>query len=159
MSRERRCRRCRRPGTAAGGCVSYCRSTSGALIGSLFEAIDNFNGTKPDWEIGMRPFIVIALLAVAGCASQQETGERQRVVIAESGGSENFRPPPEFRTRKHGDSTVYCRKEVHIGSRFEDWVCYTEAHLKALLERQKSMQDEIGSRQRTCGTPAACAGQ
>lgn len=97
----------------------------------------------------MRAILIIALLASAGCASQPGTDDTQRVVVVQPEHSGAF-PPPEFTAKKQGEATVYCRQEVRLGTRFPDWVCYKEEHLRKMLERQKSIQDSLMRGQRAC---------
>lgn len=57
-----------------------------------------------------------------------------------------FKSPPGFRPRKHGDVMLYCRREAVLGSRFKAEKCYDQAGVKELLraEREKSeMMDRI----------------
>jgi hypothetical protein len=47
-----------------------------------------------------------------------------------------FVPPDGWRPRKRGQFTVYCRKQVPMGSRMPTEVCYDEDGIRAMLAAQ-----------------------
>ena len=68
-----------------------------------------------------------------------------------------FKPPPGFRARKHGDLTVYCRREDVLGSRFKAEKCYDRAGIEE-LKRAELEKTEMLERMRQCGVGSCNAG-
>lgn len=126
----------------------------------------------------MRQFRFLALLAVVslgGCASGPSSGgaatqaqqvpaalaasgevsiaEEAQAVIAEE---QEFRTPSGYKKKKRGDTTVYCRYETPIGTRFQNEYCFTRAQLERVEKSQQGMQDDVAMRQRMCTTQKAC---
>ena len=67
-----------------------------------------------------------------------------------------FKPPPGFRPKKHGDVTLYCRREAVLGSRFPAEKCYDEAGLHA-IKLAELEQKEALERMRACSGSACSA--
>jgi hypothetical protein len=63
---------------------------------------------------------------------------------------EKFKTPPGYKAREKDGTTLYCRKEVILGSRFPKESCLTIAQLKDLEERGANQRLEL-SRGRVCG--------
>jgi hypothetical protein len=64
--------------------------------------------------------------------------------------------PPGFRAKKHGDVTLYCRRETVLGSRFKAEKCYDQAGVEEIL-RAESENKEILDKIRNCGV-GTCPG-
>ena len=126
----------------------------------------------------MRRLKFLALLAVfslGGCASgpspdgtatqsrqdraalessgQMSIAEEAQSVIAEE---EEFKTPSGYKKKKRGDTTVYCRYETPIGTRFQNEYCFTRAQLERVEKSKQGMQDDVAMRQRMCTTQTAC---
>jgi hypothetical protein len=116
---------------------------------------------------------LVALLA-AGALAQEPTvpaGDKtatadQAANAAEKAASagaqqqtEQFKPPPGFRTKKFGDKVVYCKKEAAIGTRFKTEQCFDENQLKDYLLAQQQQQAEIDRMRAVCATATVCAPQ
>src|SRR5512134_2241375 len=57
-----------------------------------------------------------------------------------------FQPPPGFRVKKHGDATLYCRRETVLGSRFKAEKCYDQAGVEEIMRAEhesKGLVDKI----------------
>jgi hypothetical protein len=67
-----------------------------------------------------------------------------------------FKPPPGFKPKKHGDVILYCRREAVLGSRFSAVKCYDEAGLHAIKVAELE-QKEILERIRACGASPCAA--
>jgi len=63
---------------------------------------------------------------------------------------------PGFRAKKHGDITLYCRRETVLGSRFKAEKCYDQAGVEEIL-RAESENKEILDKIRNCGV-GSCPG-
>jgi len=64
--------------------------------------------------------------------------------------------PPGFRAKRHGDVTLYCRREAVLGSRFKAEKCYDQAGVEEIL-RAESENKEILDKIRNCGV-GSCPG-
>jgi hypothetical protein len=67
--------------------------------------------------------------------------------------TDEFKPPPGFRTRKRGDTVVYCRKEIQLGSRFPVDKCYDEAGIRELRTRPNWSESIKACGKSGCTTP------
>ncbi|HEY4368774.1 MAG TPA: hypothetical protein VGN07_16185 [Steroidobacteraceae bacterium] len=65
---------------------------------------------------------------------------------------EKFKVPPGYKAREKDGTTLYCRKEVILGSRFPKEMCLTVAQLKDIEERGANQRMEM-ARGRNCGGP------
>ncbi|MGB8326808.1 MAG: hypothetical protein WCE48_04435, partial [Steroidobacteraceae bacterium] len=70
-----------------------------------------------------------------------------------------FKPPAGYKARIQDGKTVYCRKDVVLGSRFPVTYCMTESQLKDEEERNAAMRSELSRRSPLCPTPGACGGE
>jgi hypothetical protein len=93
---------------------------------------------------------VPAALAVSGEVS---IGEEAQAVIAEE---QEFRTPSGYKKKKRGDTTMYCRYETPIGTRFPTEYCFTRSQLERIQKSKQGMQDDVAMRQRMCTTQSAC---
>ena len=91
-----------------------------------------------------------ATLAASG---QKSIAEEAQSIIAEE---EEFKTPSGYKKKKRGDTTVYCRYETPIGTRFPTEYCFTRAQLERVEKSKQGMQDDVAMRQRMCTTQSAC---
>jgi len=119
----------------------------------------------------MRMLNLIALTILAGCASQEPAKESlppaqvathrapaaAPVALADEK-TPKFKVPSGYRPRGKGDATVYCRKDVILGSRFPTESCYTRAQIDQLEANSASSRREMQKGQ-ICGSAAGCGGQ
>lgn len=98
----------------------------------------------------MRILIFAILLAFAAVPAMAGDSEKP------SAETKEFKPPPGYKTRKRGDETYYCRKNVEIGSRFPVTSCYSQEQLEALLVENDRQRREIEQHRSICSNPAVC---
>ena len=82
---------------------------------------------------------LIAFVATPAIAEETDKPAAEKTVAAK----EEFKPPPGYKTRHRGDSTIYCRKTTEIGSRFPVEKCFTQEQLKIELERIAQAKEEF----------------
>ena len=101
---------------------------------------------------------VLAMLATcAAWALDQPPAVEEPTAAAESS-TEEFRAPAGFKTRKRGETTVYCNSETPTGSRFPVERCYTRTQLAEVERRRRAVQEDVARSQRACSTGTACGG-
>jgi hypothetical protein len=81
-----------------------------------------------------------------------------QVAVAEEKAKEPVKLPPGFREKKRGKYTVYCRKDVAMGSRFASEKCYDERGLRDYIADQRENQKQVDQMRRICGSMDACGG-
>lgn len=101
----------------------------------------------------MRVLILAILLAIAAVPAMAGDSEKPAAQTKE------FKPPPGYKTRRHGDQTYYCRKTVEIGSRFPVTSCYSQEQLEAMLVENDRQRREIEQHRSICSNPAECVVQ
>jgi len=120
----------------------------------------------------MRMLTLIGLTILAGCASQEPAKESikpaqvatQRapaaaaVALADEK-TQTFKVPPGYRPRGKGDATVYCRKDVVLGSRFPTESCYTKAQIAELEQNSAATRREMQKGQLCGASTGLCATQ
>jgi invasion protein IalB len=84
--------------------------------------------------------------AVAPAAAQSTT--------AASG---EFVAPAGYQKKHRGDTTVYCKRETPIGTRFAKEYCYTQADLERMEASKVNLKQEVERTRRTC-TGGGCGG-
>lgn len=70
--------------------------------------------------------------------------------------SKEFKPPPGYRRKQHGDVTLYCRREAVLGSRFKAEKCYDQAGVEALQRAERENLETL-ERIRNCSV-GSCPG-
>lgn len=109
----------------------------------------------------MIPVALLAALPAAGeepqAAKDPAAAETETTAAAEE--EKEFKIPPGFRKKQRGKHTVYCRKEVVMGTRFDTEKCYDEAGLKEYVRAQRENQADLDRARRICaGQGASCGG-
>jgi hypothetical protein len=123
-------------------------------------------------------YSLIAVATVSACASgppQQDSTPRPPqaasepakaaapaavpVVPAEptTAASGEFVAPAGYQTRHRGKTTVYCKSETPIGTRFAKEYCYTQADLERMEASKVNLKQEVERTRRTC-TGGGCGG-
>ncbi|MCU0768092.1 MAG: hypothetical protein MUD07_01440 [Burkholderiaceae bacterium] len=77
---------------------------------------------------------------------------------APAAAAEEFKAPSGYQKKSRGGSTVYCRSQTRVGTRFPSEYCYTQADLQRIEKNKKSMQEDVSLRTRMCTTGTACSG-
>jgi invasion protein IalB len=107
------------------------------------------SGPSKDGAAAQKQQVPAALAASGEVSIAQEA----QAVIAEE---QEFRTPSGYKKKKRGDTTVYCRYETPIGTRFPTEYCFTRAQLERVEKSKQGMQDDVAMRQRMCTTQSAC---
>jgi invasion protein IalB len=94
-----------------------------------------------------------AVPSALAATSEVSIAEEAQAVIAEE---QEFRTPSGYKKKKRGDTTVYCRYETPIGTRFPTEYCFTRNQLERVEKSKQGMQDDVAMRQRMCTTQKAC---
>jgi hypothetical protein len=118
-------------------------------------------------------YILIAAAALAGCASEPtkqvsespkapavaapvspaaKTGTTGTVAKTDSAtsASNEFQPPAGYQKKTKGKSTVYCRSDTPVGTRFATEYCYTQSDLERMETSRNSIRQEVDRARRTC---------
>jgi invasion protein IalB len=98
----------------------------------------------------MRAMMLGLLIVFATLPAVAQDGKEPAKVAKE------YKPPPGYKTRHRGDSTIYCRKSTEIGSRFKVEKCFTQEQLKEELARQEAIRQEFEKQRRICSNPNTC---
>jgi len=91
--------------------------------------------------------------SVAATSAQDPTGKAD--AKASAGGE--YSPPPGYQKKTRGSTTVYCRSDTPVGTRFATQYCYTEAELERMEASRANIRQEVDRARRTC-TGAGCGG-
>ena len=97
--------------------------------------------------------------AAAPVSSAAKTTSAQPVANADSAApaGEEFQPPAGYRKKTRGTTTVYCRSDTPVGTRFPTEYCYTQSDLERMEASRGSIRQEVDRARRTC-TGAGCGG-
>jgi predicted component of type VI protein secretion system len=134
----------------------------------------------------MRTLCLIALAALAGCASQPpaESVAKESVTLASAAQpasaampaaasapvqaaaspaaattastTGDYKPPAGYKKRVANGQTIYCAKIVVLGSRFPKEDCRSQGELEDMEMQKEGMRSEMSRRQAICGAAAAC---
>jgi hypothetical protein len=74
-------------------------------------------------------------------------------------GEEEFKPPPGFKTKKHGNLVLYCMRDSTVGTRFKTEKCYDENQMREYLLALEVQKRDIDRIRTTCATGSTCASQ
>jgi hypothetical protein len=125
-------------------------------------------------------YVLIVATAMAGCASEPakqvsdtpkapvagapvsptaKPAATQPVAKSESAapGSNEFRTPAGYQKKTKGKSTVYCRSDTPVGTRFATEYCYTQAELERMDSSRSGIRQDVDRARRTC-TGGGCGG-
>jgi hypothetical protein len=103
----------------------------------------------------------LALVMPAHAGDEEKPAREAPVAAATQSaepGEEPFTPPPGWRAKKRGKFTVYCRRQVPMGSRLPTEVCHDENGIRAMLAAQADDRERADQLRRICGSQAACGG-
>jgi hypothetical protein len=128
----------------------------------------------------MRILTFTALIALAGCASQNGAGtvspaasdapaQASEAPVAQVAATQPtdattvaadaesvFRPPPGYKRRPDMGENIYCTKIKVLGSRFPKDDCRSEAQLRDLEQQRESARGEMDQRKTICAGGGAC---
>jgi len=129
-------------------------------------------------------YVLIAVTSLAGCASDpaKQVSEPPRATAApvapvapiapvaataaqaptakvdpEAHADREFQPPAGYRKKTKGSTTVYCRNDTPVGTRFGTEYCYTQAELERMDASRANIRQEVDRARRTC-VGAGCGG-
>jgi hypothetical protein len=125
-------------------------------------------------------YVLIAAAALAGCASEParqapespkapaaaapvspaaKTTAAQPVAKSDAAApaSKEFQPPAGYQKKTRGTTTVYCRSDTPVGTRFPTEYCYTQSDLERMEASRGSIRQEVDRARRTC-SGAGCGG-
>lgn len=117
----------------------------------------------------MRALSLFLLVSIAGCAAQPQSATNSQAsppqpnstaatsTAAANKPADKFQIPPEYKKRKVGGETVYCRDETITGSRFPSKVCLTYEQLKETVIQSDEMRSRMS--QRVCSGKGLCGGE
>ncbi len=130
-------------------------------------------------------YVLIAVTTLAGCASgpAEQVSEPPSAAAAapvapvapvaavaataapdpaakadpEASADRAFQPPAGYRKKTKGSTTVYCRNDTPVGTRFGTEYCYTQAELERMDASRANIRQEVDRARRTC-VGAGCGG-
>ena len=125
-------------------------------------------------------YVLIASISLVGCASGPATqGAASPTAAAvaapvpaspapaalaateranpEAVASKDFVAPAGYQRRERGTTTVYCRSDTPVGTRFAKEYCYTQADLERMEASRSNIRQEVDRARRTC-TGGGCGG-
>ena len=125
-------------------------------------------------------YVLIAAAALAGCASEpsKQVSESPKAPAAAApvspaakstatqpvakadaaaSASNEFQPPAGYQKKTKGTTTVYCRSDTPVGTRFPTEYCYTQGDLERMEASRSNIRQEVVRARRTC-TGAGCGG-
>jgi hypothetical protein len=125
-------------------------------------------------------YVLIAAVALAGCASEptKQEGESPKAPVAaapvspaaaapatapvaKSGttapANNEFQPPAGYQKKTKGKSTVYCRSDTPVGTRFATEYCYSQSDLERMDASRGNIRQEVDRARRTC-SGTGCGG-
>jgi hypothetical protein len=68
-----------------------------------------------------------------------------------------FVPPAGYKVKKRGETTVYCKVDTPVGTRFGTEYCYTRSDLERIEASRVNTRQEVERARRTC-TGGGCGG-
>ena len=117
-------------------------------------------------------YVLIAVTALAGCASEpakQASAPSSPAAVApvatvaataakdsaakadpEASADGASQPPAGYQKKTRGSTTVYCRSDTPVGTRFANEYCYTQADLERMEANRDSIRQEVDRARRTC---------
>lgn len=95
---------------------------------------------------------ILAVLLAVGAARAEDADAAPEPAAD----PEEFVIPDGFKARKRGAFTVYCRKEIVMGTRIPAEKCYDENGIRALVQELRETREKIDQMRRICGSQAAC---
>jgi type IV pilus biogenesis protein CpaD/CtpE len=112
--------------------------------------------SEPAKQVSDAPKAPTAAAPVSSAVSPQAT---QPVAKTESAApaSGEFRAPAGYQKKTKGKSTVYCRSDTPVGTRFATEYCYTQAELERIESSRSGIRQEVDRARRTC-TGGGCGG-
>jgi hypothetical protein len=125
-------------------------------------------------------YVLIVAAALAGCASEParqapeslkapaaaapvspaaKTTAAQPVAKSDAAApaSKEFQPPAGYQKKTKGTTTVYCRSDTPVGTRFPTEYCYTQSDLERMEASRSNIRQEVDRARRTC-TGGGCGG-
>ena len=125
-------------------------------------------------------YVLIAAATLAGCASEptKQVSESPKAPVAAAPvsptakttatqpvaksdaaapASKEFQAPAGYQKKTKGTTTVYCRSDTPVGTRFPTEYCYTQSDLERMEASRGSIRQEVDRARRTC-TGTGCGG-
>jgi hypothetical protein len=96
---------------------------------------------------------VVPVESVAEKASKDSTVKVEPATPAVA----EYLPPPGYQKKTKGSTTVYCRSDTPVGTRFATEYCYTQADLERMDASRANMRREVDRTRRIC-TGGGCGG-
>lgn len=73
-------------------------------------------------------------------------------------GGSRFVPPAGYQKRSYEGTTVYCRSETPVGTRFSRRYCFTQDQLERIEANRRNVQREVDRARRNCVAAGAYCG-
>jgi len=124
-------------------------------------------------------FVLIAVATLAGCASgpAKQAPEPPTAAAAvpvapvvataaqkptekadpKASASGEYFPPAGYQKKAKGSTTVYCRSDTPVGTRFATEYCYSQADLERMEATRANIRQDVDRARRTC-VGAGCGG-
>jgi hypothetical protein len=112
----------------------------------------------PPQEPPAQPASAPAAAAPGEAASPSGPAGTAAANEAAASADKKFAAPPGYKEKTRGGTTVYCRSQTPIGTRFATEYCYTQADLQRMEKSKQGMQDDVSRATRVCGSGQSCSG-
>ena len=144
-------------------CPFVTRSTTSSAVG--FD-VSRSGPTVPDaeasasvWQAAHPALAQEAAVAEEAPAAEAAAKLEDTAAAKAPGEAEEFKPPPGFKTKKHGKLVLYCKKDSTVGTRFQTEKCYNEDQMRQYLLALEVQKRDIDRIRSTCASAAVCAPQ
>jgi hypothetical protein len=112
--------------------------------------------SEPSQQVATRsPSTSPAPLAAPAPAAPAAPAVAAAAAIPAEGGA--FNPPPGYQKKMRGTSTVYCKSDTPVGTRFAKEYCYTQQDLERMEASRGNTVQEVERARKTCIGPG-CGG-
>jgi hypothetical protein len=108
----------------------------------------------PETKVSDSPASVAAVAPEEAAATTARAAEKAAPGTA---ADTEFVPPAGYQRKKRGATTVYCRSDTPVGTRFAKEYCYTQADLERLEANRTNVRQDVDRARRTC-TGGGCGG-
>jgi hypothetical protein len=126
---------------------TYVLIVAAALAGCASEP------TKQMSESPKAPVAAAAVSPAGKTVATQPVAKSDTAVLA----SKEFQPPAGYQKKTKGTTTVYCRSDTPVGTRFPTEYCYTQSDLERMEASRSNIRQEVDRARRTC-TGGGCGG-
>lgn len=105
---------------------------------------------EPDQRLASATAASRATVAEPASSTLPQEGASASADAAAAAAKAGFRAPAGYKRKQQGETTVYCKRETRVGTRFPTEYCFTEEQLRRIENSAASMRNDFSRQQRTC---------